>query len=70
MAVQFDGTVYRDAEITADYFFAFDNLHNFEFFSGNSEGAIQGYGYEYLEDGDYGARLLLIRTLPMSPSTV
>lgn len=61
MAVQFDGTVYRDAELTSDYFFAFNNLQNFELFSGNSKGAIQGYGYEYLENGDYGARLLLIQ---------
>lgn len=61
MAVQFDGTVYRDAEITADYFFEFENLGNFELFSGNSQGAVQGYGYEYLENGDNGARLFLFQ---------
>jgi rhamnogalacturonan hydrolase len=56
MAVQWDGLIYRDADLSGNMF-TFRNLKNFELFSGNSEGAFQGYGYEYLENGDYGARM-------------
>lgn len=31
---------------------------DFEFYSANSAGAIQGYGYQFLEDGTYGPRIL------------
>jgi rhamnogalacturonan hydrolase len=34
------------------------NTSDFEFFSLNSKGAIQGYGYEFLSQGVYGPRLL------------
>ncbi|KAJ5658402.1 RGase C [Penicillium longicatenatum] len=63
MAVQWDGTVYRDGDVSGDYFFSFTNLVNFELFSGNSKGALQGYGYEYLKDGNYGTRLLLFHNI-------
>jgi rhamnogalacturonan hydrolase len=56
-AVQWDGTIYRDAELE-DHMFYFQDSTDFELFSGNSEGALQGYGYEYIQDGEFGARFM------------
>ncbi|KAL3470353.1 pectin lyase fold/virulence factor [Aspergillus californicus] len=56
IAIQWDGTVYRDGELEGNMF-SFRNCKNFELFSGNSEGAFQGYGWEYLKDETYGARM-------------
>ncbi|KAH8884986.1 rhamnogalacturonase A precursor [Thozetella sp. PMI_491] len=55
MAVQWDGTVYRDADIGGNMV-AFTNCADFELFSGNSKGAFQGYGWEYLKNETYGGR--------------
>lgn len=55
-AIQLDGVISRGFD--SDYqFFLIRDCEDFEFFSGNSKGAIQGYGYRYLKDGKYGARL-------------
>ena len=58
IAIQWDGTIYRDSDTMTDQMFTFSNNVDLEIFSGNSNGAIQGYGYEYLENGDYGVRLM------------
>lgn len=54
-AIQLDGIIYRGADL-AYQMVLIQDTSDFEFFSGNSKGAIQGYGYEYLEKGDYGVR--------------
>lgn len=54
-AIQLDGTIIRGAEMDYQMILIRDG-NDFEFFSGNSKGAIQGHGYEYLKDGNYGVR--------------
>ncbi|KAJ0416568.1 pectin lyase fold/virulence factor [Aspergillus carlsbadensis] len=55
-AIQLDGVISRGFD--SDYqLFLIRDSKDFEFFSGNSKGAIQGYGYKYLRHGKYGARL-------------
>ncbi|KAJ5614705.1 pectin lyase-like protein [Penicillium herquei] len=56
-AVQLDGVIHRTGS-DGDQMLSFRNCQDFEFFSGNSKGALQGYGYEYLADGDYGPRMM------------
>ncbi|RAK72210.1 pectin lyase-like protein [Aspergillus fijiensis CBS 313.89] len=56
-AVQLDGVVHRTGA-EGSTMFSFRNCKDFEFFSGNSRGAIQGYGNEYLSQGEYGPRLM------------
>lgn len=60
-AVQLDGIIYRNGDISGDEMILIENGDDVEFFSGNSEGAIQGYGYEYIENGDYGIRLMRVQ---------
>lgn len=36
----------------------FQDIDDLEVFSGNSQGALQGYGYKLLQDGDYGPRFI------------
>ncbi|KAN0099920.1 glycoside hydrolase family 28 protein [Hyaloscypha variabilis] len=60
-AVQLDGTIYRYAAITGDEMILIENGNDVEFFSGNSQGAVQGYGYQYLSQGEYGIRLMRIQ---------
>jgi rhamnogalacturonan hydrolase len=55
-AVQLDGIIHRTGSDGSNML-AFRNCEDFEFFSGNSKGAIQGNGHEYLADGNYGPRL-------------
>lgn len=54
-AIQLDGTVLRKGTAGGNMF-AIRDCQDFEFFSGNSKGAIQGYGWEYISKGEYGAR--------------
>ncbi|RAL01299.1 RGase C [Aspergillus ibericus CBS 121593] len=56
-AVQLDGVINRTGSIGSTML-SFRNCADFEFFSGNSKGAIQGNGYEYLANDDYGPRLM------------
>ncbi|KAF4536996.1 Rhamnogalacturonase b protein [Lasiodiplodia theobromae] len=56
-AVQLDGTIYRDGD-DGGHMISFRDCTDFEFFSGNSQGALQGYGYKLLQNGEYGARFL------------
>lgn len=60
-AVQLDGTLVRLGTPTTDQMISVRGCSDFELFSGNSKGAVQGYGYEYLEDGNYGERLFRIQ---------
>lgn len=54
-AIQLDGIISRGADLAYQMILVRD-ADDFEFFSGNSKGAMQGYGYEYLQSGDYGVR--------------
>ncbi|KIM94056.1 glycoside hydrolase family 28 protein [Oidiodendron maius Zn] len=56
-AIQLDGTIYRTGT-AGGTMININNCKDFEFFSGNSKGAMQGYGYEFIEKGTYGPRLI------------
>ncbi|RDW91744.1 hypothetical protein BP5796_01138 [Coleophoma crateriformis] len=58
IAIQWDGTIYRDSTTMTYQMFTFTNVNDFELFSGNSKGALQGYGYQYLSTGTYGVRMM------------
>lgn len=60
-AVQLDGTLIRASDDYADQMINIRNCADFELFSGNSKGALQGYGYEMLQNGDYGPRFFRIQ---------
>ncbi|CRG92059.1 hypothetical protein PISL3812_09114 [Talaromyces islandicus] len=62
-AVQLDGTLTRHGKGDSNQMVIVKGCSDFEFFSGNSKGAIQGYGYEYLRDGKYGERLFRFEDL-------
>ena len=57
IAIQLDGTIVRTGTAGSNMI-AISNTNDFEFFSGTSKGAIQGYGYEYISKGEYGARFI------------
>lgn len=59
-AVQLDGTILRTGTDTDSNVFNVGNCTDFEFFSGNSKGWIQGYGYEYISQGTYGPRIMRV----------
>ncbi|PWY91759.1 RGase C [Aspergillus sclerotioniger CBS 115572] len=56
-AVQLDGVINRTGSDGATML-SFRNCIDFEFFSGNSKGTIQGNGHEYLVNDEYGPRLM------------
>ncbi|KAH8829184.1 pectin lyase fold/virulence factor [Flagelloscypha sp. PMI_526] len=58
IAVQLDGTLIRDPNVGGYSVIEFRNIHNFEFFSGNSKGFLQGNGHIGLADGNYGPRMV------------
>jgi rhamnogalacturonan hydrolase len=50
VSVNLEGVIYRMTSGTAGgNMIAVQNTDDFEFYSGNSKGAIQGYGYEFLK---------------------
>lgn len=55
VAVQIDGVIARDTE-ECGHMIVFQDSNDLEVFSGNSKGALQGYGYKLLQDGNYGPR--------------
>ncbi|PYH70896.1 rhamnogalacturonase A precursor [Aspergillus vadensis CBS 113365] len=59
-AIQLDGVIMRGHRGSYQMILIRD-CNDFEFFSGNSRGAIQGFGYEYLQNDTYGERLLRIQ---------
>lgn len=58
-AFQLDGVLARPDDYIGghDYMLGFRGCTDFEFFSGNSEGTVQGYGYKFIENGTYGPRM-------------
>ncbi|RAH51972.1 rhamnogalacturonase A precursor [Aspergillus piperis CBS 112811] len=59
-AIQLDGVIMRGHRGSYQMILIRD-CNDFELFSGNSRGAIQGFGYEYLQNETYGERLLRIQ---------
>ncbi len=57
IAIQLDGIIERTGT-AGGTMFGITSASDFEFFSGTSKGAIQGYGYEFISKGTYGPRLL------------
>jgi rhamnogalacturonan hydrolase len=57
IAIQLDGTIVRTGTAGGNMI-GISSTTDFEFFSGNSKGAIQGHGYEYISQGTYGARFI------------
>lgn len=59
-ALQLDGTIYRDSTEGGNMIMI-EHTSDFELFSSNSKGAIQGLGYELHKDDNYsGPRLLRV----------
>ncbi|KAK7429481.1 hypothetical protein QQZ08_004073 [Neonectria magnoliae] len=57
MSFRLDGTIYRIGTDGGNMLF-FQHMNDFELYSSNSKGAIQGYGYEFHEKNEYGPRIL------------
>ncbi|KAK5134777.1 hypothetical protein LTR08_006152 [Meristemomyces frigidus] len=57
-AINLEGTIERAGNVTGGNMIAVTSSTDFELYSGNGEGAIQGYGYKFLSQGSYGPRLL------------
>lgn len=55
VAVQINGVIARDTD-ECGHMIVFQDTKDLEVFSGNSNGALQGYGYKLLQDGNYGPR--------------
>ncbi len=56
-ALQLDGTLYR-AATTGGHMLIIQNSADVELFSRTSQGAIQGFGYEFHSANKYGPRLI------------
>ncbi|KAL9625061.1 MAG: hypothetical protein Q9160_000790 [Pyrenula sp. 1 TL-2023] len=56
-AIQLDGTIIRTGSDGGNMI-SVNNCNDFEFFSGNSKGAMQGYGYQLISKGTFGARFI------------
>ena len=57
-AINLEGTIERAGSTASGNMIAVTDSTDFEFYSSNGKGAIQGYGYEFLSQGAYGPRLL------------
>ncbi|RSL72937.1 hypothetical protein CEP53_000967 [Fusarium sp. AF-6] len=57
MSFRLDGTLYRIGTDGGNMLF-FQHMEDFEMYSSNSKGAIQGYGYEFHKNDEYGPRIL------------
>ncbi|KXL47932.1 glycoside hydrolase family 28 protein [Acidomyces richmondensis BFW] len=60
-AFNLEGIIERTGNISSGNMIAIENSNNFEFYSSNGQGAIQGFGYQFLELGEYGPRLLRLQ---------
>ncbi|KUJ12472.1 Rhamnogalacturonase A [Mollisia scopiformis] len=56
-ALQLDGVIYRVGTGGGNMIFV-GSTSDFEMYSSTSKGAIQGYGYTFHADGNYGSRIL------------
>lgn len=61
-AIQLDGTIFRDGDGGGNMI-AISHTSDFEFFSGNSKGALQGYGYKVIPTGSFGARFIRLTSV-------
>lgn len=57
VSINLEGTIYRTGTASGNMIFI-EHTTDFEFYSANSKGAIQGYGYEFHKKGTYGPRIL------------
>lgn len=57
VSLNIEGTIYRTGTDSGNMI-AIENSSDVEIYSATSKGAIQGYGYEFHKDGEYGARLM------------
>lgn len=60
-AFNLEGIIERTGNVSGGNMIAIENSDNFEFYSSNGKGAIQGFGYQFLEQGEYGPRLLRLQ---------
>ncbi|EPE07018.1 glycoside hydrolase family 28 protein [Ophiostoma piceae UAMH 11346] len=59
VSINLEGQIYRISSATSSgNMFFIEHTTDFEFYSGNSKGAIQGYGYQFHSKDTYGPRLL------------
>ncbi|KAJ9133869.1 Rhamnogalacturonase A [Pleurostoma richardsiae] len=59
VSINLEGIIYRMTSGTAGgNMFMIEHTTDFELFSANSKGAIQGYGYQFHTNGEYGPRIL------------
>lgn len=57
VSINLEGIIYRTGTADGNMIFI-EHTTDFEFYSANSQGAIQGYGYEFHSEGEYGPRIL------------
>lgn len=57
VSINLEGVIYRTGTASGNMIFI-EHTTDFELYSANSAGAVQGYGYQFLEDGTYGPRIL------------
>lgn len=57
VSINLEGVIYRTGTADGNMIYI-EHTTDFEFYSANSAGAIQGYGYQFHEDDEYGARIL------------
>lgn len=57
VSINLEGIIYRTGTASGNMIYI-EHTTDFEFYSANSAGAVQGYGYQFLEDGTYGPRIL------------
>ncbi|KAK5120796.1 hypothetical protein LTR85_005862 [Meristemomyces frigidus] len=57
-AINLEGTIERAGNTSGGNMIAIESTTDFELYSSNGKGAIQGYGYQFLANGGYGPRLL------------
>ncbi|KUJ11439.1 pectin lyase-like protein [Mollisia scopiformis] len=55
--INFEGTIVRTGT-AGGHMIVIENSSDFELYSSRSSGAIQGYGYEFHSQGEYGPRLI------------
>ncbi|KAK4446313.1 pectin lyase fold/virulence factor [Podospora aff. communis PSN243] len=59
VAINVEGIIFRISSGTASgTMISVQSTDDFEFYSANSKGAVQGYGYEFHKDNKYGPRIL------------
>ncbi|CZR61350.1 probable rhamnogalacturonase A precursor [Phialocephala subalpina] len=57
ISINLEGTIYRTGTASGNMIYI-EHTTDFEFYSANSNGAIQGYGYVFASAGTYGPRIL------------